>query len=246
MTPPRHVLAAFGANVPPVRLAGGTGRSWRVGSLVIKPVDWPLAEIAWQAEVLSRIEEDGFRVARPLADVVDGWMAAEYVAGEHRPGRWREIIAVGERFHRALAGIPRPDALIDARADPWAVGDRVSWGEEPFPELDDVLSALQPVDAPSQLIHGDLTGNVLFHDDLPPAVIDFAPYWRPTEFASAIVVADAITWEGAPAEMANAVSRQMLIRALVFRGVTTLVMSTGTASIPELDIARRIATGSFR
>jgi hypothetical protein len=83
------------------------------------------------------------------------------VAGEHRPGQWREIIHVGERFHAALAGLPRPDAIIDARADPWAVGDRVAWGEAPFPELDDVLSTLHQVDAPSQLIHGDLTGNVL-------------------------------------------------------------------------------------
>jgi uncharacterized protein (TIGR02569 family) len=247
MTPPSHVLAAFGAKGPPVLLAGGTGRSWRVGSLVIKPVDWPLAEIAWQAEVLSKIEEDGFRVARPLPDVVDGWMAADFEPGEHRPGRWREIIAVGQRFHRALAEIPRPNELIDARTDPWAVGDRVAWGEAPYPEVDDVLSALKPVDpvdAPSQLIHGDLTGNVLFHDHLPPAIIDFAPYWRPTEFASAIVVADAITWEDAPAELANAVSRQMLIRALVFRGVTSRVMR-GTASIPEIDLARRIVAGSF-
>ena len=244
MTPSRHVLAAFGADGPPVRLAGGTGRSWRVGSLVIKPVDWPLAEIAWQAEVLSTIAQDGFRVARPRPDVVDGWMGADYVAGEHRPGRWRQIIAVGERFHRALAGIPRPDALIDARTNPWAVGDRVAWGEAPYPELADVLSALEPVDAPSQLIHGDLTGNVLFHDELPPAVIDFAPYWRPPEFASAIVVADAITWEGALAELANAVPRQELIRALVYRGVTTRIMRR-PGSIPELDLARRILAGGF-
>jgi hypothetical protein len=48
------------------------------------------------------------------------------------------------------------------------------------------------------LIHGDLTGNVLFHDELPPAIIDFTPYWRPLEFQSAVVVADALVWEGAP------------------------------------------------
>jgi len=33
--------------------------------------------------------------------------------------------------------------------------------------------------APSQLIHSDLGGNVLFHDQLPPAIIDFSAYWRP-------------------------------------------------------------------
>ena len=46
-------------------------------------------------------------------------------------------------------------------------------------------------------MHGDLTGNVLFARGLPPAVIDFSPYWRPVGFASAVVVGDALLWEGA-------------------------------------------------
>lgn len=239
------MLAAFGAAGSPELLPGGTGRSWRVGSLVIKPLACSADELAWQAEVLASIGQDGFRVARPLPYVTDGWTASEYVPGEHRPGRWREIIGVGERFHAALAGLPRPDKIVDARADPWAVGDRVAWGEAPFPEPDDILSALDPVDAPSQLIHGDLTGNVLFHDALPPAIIDFAPYWRPTEFASAIVVADALTWEGAPDELAHVVDPQYLLRALVYRAVTTRL--TGRAGpIPELDLARRIVASSSR
>jgi uncharacterized protein (TIGR02569 family) len=245
MTPPRHVLAAFGVEGSPEILPGGTGRSWRVGSLVIKPLDRAADEIAWQAEVLSSIQRDGFRVARPLPTVVDGWTASEYLVGEHRPGRWREIIHVGERFHGALAGLPRPDAIIDARADPWAVGDRVAWGEAPFPELDDVLAALDPVDAPSQLIHGDLTGNVLFHDTLPPAILDFAPYWRPTEFGSAIVVADALDWEGAPDDLADIVDRQYLLRALVYRAVTSRVAGRA-GPIPELDLARRIVASASR
>jgi uncharacterized protein (TIGR02569 family) len=239
MKPSADVLAAFGTEGSPELLPGGADRSWRVGALVIKPVQGPAVEVAWQAEVLSSIAQDGFRVARPLPNVIDGWMASEYLPGDHRPRRWREIIEVARRFHAALAHVPRPDTILDARVDPWAVGDRVAWGETPFPEVDDLLSALRPVDAPSQLIHGDLTGNVLFHDDLPPAIIDFAPYWRPTEFAAAIVVADALSWEGAPGELADMVDLQYLLRAFVYRGVTTRV--TGRAGpIPELDLARKI------
>ena len=238
--PPGRVLEAFGADGSAEPLPGGTGRSWRAGSLVLKPLDRTVEEVAWQADLLAAIETNGFRVARPSPLVVDGWTTSEYVAGTHAPGRWREIIAVGERFHAALAQTPRPDAIIDARTDAWAVGDRVAWGEAPFPELDDVLAKLEPVDAPSGLMHGDLTGNVLFHDELPPAIIDFAPYWRPTEFASAIVVADALNWEGAPAELADVVHRQYLLRALIYRGVTTLVFG-GSEPVPELVLARRIA-----
>jgi len=27
-------------------------------------------------------------------------------------------------------------------------------------------------------------------------VIDFSPYWRPAEYATAIIIADAVVWEG--------------------------------------------------
>src|SRR5205814_7462370 len=112
----------------------------------------------------------------------------------------------------------------------WSVGDRVAWGELPASKfahvkhLTRLASALKPIAAPSQLIHGDLTGNVLFDDRLPPAVIDFSPYWRPTAFAAAIVVADALVWEGAQADILAAVAHvedfaQYLLRALIYRVV---------------------------
>jgi uncharacterized protein (TIGR02569 family) len=88
-----------------------------------------------------------------------------------------------------------------------------------------LVAALRPLEAPSQLIHGDLTGNVLFDDQLAPAVIDFSPYWRPAAFASAIVVADALVWEGADDGILGAVAHlpdfaQYLLRALIYRAVT--------------------------
>lgn len=73
--------------------------------------------------------------------------------------------------------------------------------------------------------HGDLTGNMLFAEHLPPAVIDFSPYWRPAPFGSAIVVADALVWEGADERVLDAVDHiegfdQYLLRALIYRAVT--------------------------
>lgn len=241
MAPPVHVLATFGVEGEPTPLPGGRGRSWRAGVLVLKPLDRAPAQLAWEAELFARVEDDGFRIARVRPDVVDGWMATEFVEGEHRPGRWREIIGVGRRLHAALAEKPRPD-FLDGLTDPWSIGDRVAWGEEPFPPLDDVLAALEPVDGTPQLVHSDLTGNVLFHPTLPPAIIDFSPYWRPPEFASAVVVADALCWENAPPELAELVHPQYLLRALVFRAVTTILFGAGEA-VPEVELARRIARG---
>jgi hypothetical protein len=237
--PPDAVLDGFAAGGDPVLLPGSTRRSWRAGELVLKPLDRAPTEIVWQADILASIEEGGFRVAPPVPVIVEGWTAWRYLEGRHEHGRWLDIIAVGERFHAALADVPRPDAIIDPGVEPWATGDRVAWDGEPFDGLEDVLAALQPITEPSGLIHGDLTGNVLFHDELPPAIIDFTPYWRPLEFASAIVVADALIWEGAPPELADIVDPQYLLRALVYRGVTSIV--AGTEWRPMIELARTIA-----
>jgi hypothetical protein len=235
------VLAAFGAHGEPELLAGGTGRSWRVGDLVLKPLDCAAREIPWQAELFVAIEENGFRVARPRPEVIEGWTAWTWLAGRHEPGRWLDIIAAGKRFHAALADIPRPDHIIDTRMNPWEVGDRVAWGERPYDGFAELQAALRRVDDPPHLIHGDLTGNVLFHDLLPPAVIDVAPYFRPPEYAYAIVVSDALCWENAPAALADAVDPQYLLRAAIYRAVTSIEFGVAREAVPELALARRIA-----
>jgi len=75
---------------------------------------------------------------------------------------------------------------------------------------------------PSQIVHGDLAGNVLFSDGLPPAIIDFSPFWRPVGYAEAIVVVDALLdhEEGMEVMMLGRPGGewvQMLVRALIFR-----------------------------
>lgn len=235
--PPRHVREAFGDRREPVALRGGRGLAWRVGDLVFKPADLAPDELAWHAEVLPTVDARDFRLSFPLRSlggelVVDSWTASSNLPGEHRAGRWLEVIAVGDRFHEAMAGLARP-AFIAARTDPWAIGDRVAWGEAPIepylgvPHVARLAALRHPVDARSQLIHGDLTANVLFADDLPPAVIDLSPYWRPTAFATAIIVADALLWEGADESLLDSVDgvdeiAQMLIRALLYRLVAAV------------------------
>jgi len=235
--PSPEILVAFGADGDPVHLPGGRGPAWRVGDLVFKPADQAADELAWQADVLPTVDARDFRLSVPQPTdggelVVDGWTAWSYLPGEHREGRWLDIIAVGDRFHRAIAGIARP-AFLDRRTDPWAIGDRVAWGDAsiaPYrhvPPVARLADRLVPIGASSQLVHGDLTGNVLFAEGLPPAVIDLSMYWRPPAFATAIVVADALVWEGADESLVQAVAGiedfgQMLARALIFRKIAAV------------------------
>ncbi len=175
------------------------------------------------------------RVATPYravdgALVVDGWTAWPYLPGEHRPGRWLDVVDTGGRLHRLMGGLPCPGWVAE-RDDRWARADRVAFGEAPVPPsppggawLVDLLERLRDEPpAPSQLVHADLTGNVLLHDQLPPAVIDLSLTWRPPAFAAAVVVVDALVWEGADPSLADDVAAtfddfgQQLARALVFR-----------------------------
>ncbi len=206
--PSAPVVAAFGLEGEPVPLQGGQGNSWLVAQAVLKPCDMPLPALQWQAELLTQlVGRDDLRVSVPLratdgAWTSSGWTAWRHQPGVHLPGRWHEIVAVGQRLHRALQDEPKPAFLAD-RTDIWAIADRVAWAELPAEEhagtkhLDKLIRALRPVSGVAQLVHGDLTGNVLFHPHLPPLVIDLSPYWRPPAFASAVVIADALVFEGA-------------------------------------------------
>lgn len=96
---------------------------------------------------------------------------------------------------------------------------------------------------------------MLFHDQLLPAIIDFSPYWRPTAFASAIVVADALVWEGADSQILAAVSHigdfgQYLVRALIYRAVTNWILTRDQPAqsgaddpwAPAVDLACQLVT----
>ena len=258
--PPGDVLTAFGASEAPTRLMGGRGTAWRVGDLVIKPADMSEDLLAWQAVVLADVPPDIVRVARPTPSaggwfVVDGWCASTFCVGHHAPRRWLDVIEAGRRLHAALRHVARP-AILEARSDRWAVADRAAWGDASLaryrdaPHVVTLEQQLAPVRAPSQVIHGDLTGNVLFADPLPPAVIDLSIYWRPAAFATAIVVADALAWEGATVDEVEPVLReeqfgQLLARALLYRIIADVEADPGSieasaAYRPAVDLAVRL------
>ena len=269
---PGGVLAAFGvAGAVPARLPGGQGTTWRAGPVVLKPADSVPAG-RWIAEVYDALTGPGFRVPRPVraADgdwVAEGWTAWQWVAGAAADWsgvspRWPELIAVSQALHAALAGVTVPSWRA-AVENPWTIGDEVAWGErDPEPligqtagtlagQVRQLLSALRPVDLPDQLIHADLSGNVLFADGLPPAVIDFSPLERPAGLPLAVAAVDALMWKRARPEVLNWLAGllpadarfdQLLARALVYRLVTEAVMRAGTAGIEAAGLAGQPVT----
>ncbi|WP_130341929.1 TIGR02569 family protein [Herbihabitans rhizosphaerae] len=229
--PPQHVLAAFGAKdgVPePV----GTGPVWRAGDTAFRPATNP-AQASWVAQTLGELEVTDLRVGRPLRSsdgryVVGGWVAFKFVEGRHEP-RYDDMVAASLRLHQATADLDRPRFLGNG-ADVFTIADRVAWDAEEAPmdpklggRLFDVFSgSCRPVHQPLQVVHGDLFGNMLFDGDEAPGITDFTPFFRPAEWAAAVIVVDAIAWGGADDGLVSRWSHlsewpQMVLRALLFR-----------------------------
>ncbi|GGP61132.1 TIGR02569 family protein [Saccharothrix coeruleofusca] len=248
--PPSHVRAAFGARDAVPELIDG-GPAWRCGDAAIRPAGNP-AEATWVAKTLDALTVDDLRVARPLRStdgryVVGGWAATKYLAGRAEP-RHDEVVSVAVRLHQATAGLPRP-RFLDARNGLFARADRCAWDEEDVdlnPELGGRLFELlaayrKPVTLKPQVVHGDLFGNVLFAGDAAPAIIDFTAYWRPAEWAAAVVVVDALAWGGADPGILRRWAHlaewpQALLRATLFRlAVHAMHARSSTRSLAGLE-----------
>ncbi len=109
------------------------------------------------------------------------------MVGQHGPSCIEGIIA----FHKALHRIEK-HPMMDENQTPWGKADRWCWGAKPDaihpkvkPLVDQLYDLWRPIEAlEPQLIHGDLNPeNILIAPHLPPAFIDFSPFWRPVEFA---------------------------------------------------------------
>jgi uncharacterized protein (TIGR02569 family) len=249
--PPPGVCADFGVLDAPVALTGGQGGAWRVGRLVFKRVGRdPITadELRWLGTAVEPTPD--VRIAVPVAAadgrwVVGGWGATPFLEGRAAGWDWAAVIDAGRRFHEAVARLPRP-TFLDRRESPWATGDRVAWGDQPLhvgpalrPLCQRVAAALRPVPhLRSQLVHGDLGGNVLLADGLPPAVIDLSPYWRPPGWALAVVAVDALAWGDADPSVLDLLAgepevEQLLLRAMLYRLVTDDVVGHGTSAVNE-------------
>jgi uncharacterized protein (TIGR02569 family) len=273
--PPLHVRTAFGVReAEPRPRPHLPGPAWSCDGVLLRPVsDTVLA--AWSAataEELSGSGVDGVRVARPVRAsdgrrVVSGWAACHDVAGQVRP-RHDDVVAVSLRLHRATAKMSRP-RFVDDRDDILARADRMAFGERSVP-LDaetggDLFTELvrrrTTLPVPSQLVHGDLFGTVLFDgpegpdgptaEQAPPAVLDIVPFWRPVEWAAAVVVIDALAWGGADAGIVTRWSHlvqwpQMLLHGLLFRlAVHAQHPACTKESLRGLEHAARVVTEQF-
>lgn len=248
--PTDDITHAFGVgDFHPRAVDGGQGTTFRVGDLAIKPCE-DIEQAEWLGSVLESVQEQGFRIARPVRAasgnfVINGWCATRWIEGTTIiKNRWREAIEACEAFHRALKQVAW-SPVLDRPSNPYVRMDGAIWrntrGEDMGlgPTAKRLSSRLRPVTLPSQLVHGDPgEGNMLFNQDQPPGIIDMAPYWHPPEYALAMLIADSIAWSGAPVDLLSHIRQrpemdQMLARAVLFRLHVAFLFRGGEAGAEQ-------------
>ena len=116
----------------------------------------------------------------------------------------------------------------------------LSDGQRSLDIINQLAQLRRPVKSPSQLVHGDLYGTVLFAGTAAPGITDITPYWRPASWAAAVVVVDALAWGDADDGLIERWAPlpewpQMLLRALMFRlAVHALHPRSTAAAFPGL------------
>lgn len=248
MPPSDHVLDLFAVPGGLEPLPGGQGGSVRAGDLVLSPgrdavvqdlLNPVIARLAVELDTRAGRDRQDLRIAMPIPArdgswVVDGWGASRFEPGAQLLVDLEATLAVAAVLHAELA--PRVSDWPVVRQPPrdrWSTAERIAFGEAPaevadpgrdaVPLVQWLLSERDP-DADlgaSQLVDGDLAGNVLLDADGAPVVIDVAPYWRPPLWAEATCVLDLVMWWGAdPDAMRHWIAgapRQAMIRAALYR-----------------------------
>lgn len=229
--------------------------AWRAGDVVLKPSPG-VAEARCVAETHAGLRDASeCRFQRPVPAPrggweIDGWIAWRWIKGETAPTRTRDIVLAARAYHGLMASLPCDRAIV-GRADPWARADRVAWGEASVDYPSDYVALLAPLLAEPppallpQRVHGDLTGNVVFAEDLAPGIIDPTLYWRPAAFAEAIVLVDQVwftsTLDVSP--FADTEALAAMLRRAAARRIAEQpeqIAAFGKAAVEALTIARQI------
>lgn len=249
---PEHVRVAFGVRETAPRPVVWAGqRAWHCGDVLLRPVSDNVVA-AWSATVLESLEVEGVRLARPVRSsdgrwVVAGWAASRHLSGSSEP-RHDDVVAASLRLHAATSTVLRP-RLLDDRDDLLSRSAAAAFGEVRL-DLDplsggelfaDLAAHRRPIRLTPQVVHGELFGAMLFDRSGVPAVLDLVPFWRPAEWAAAVVVVDAIAWGGGDDALMDRWSElpewpQALLRAVLHRlALHAQHPDAGAASLAGLE-----------
>jgi hypothetical protein len=228
------IIDSFDLKGDIVPLMGGQNTSVKINNAVLKPVD-DVKHYEWLLNLIYNINPQRYRLSKPLRNksgkfVSDGWICTRFEPGHEIRGCIQEKLRISRLFHRDLSN----ESILDFpdTNNPWSKAHRVAWQIDDLPNglpkethgvIYDLLKRIIPKgNNKMQIVHSDLSGNILFDEALDPLIIDFSPTIAPVEYAEAILVCDCIAWqESKISEIEllpqNGIYTEMIIRAILFR-----------------------------
>lgn len=229
------ILNAFHLNGEIKTLEGGQNTSVRVNDAVLKPVGDNVQFCEWSLGILNEIDPHKYRLSKPIIScngtfIYNGWCCSRFEPGEHRDGDIKNKLEVSRLFHHDLADINITNIPIGN--DPWSISQCIAWQKENLPQniskaaykiLEELITKVKLNGYYKvQIVHADLSGNILFDKILDPLIIDFSPTVAPVEYAEAILVCDCIAWQGSPITDLGLLGNseyiiEMILRAVIFR-----------------------------
>lgn len=247
-----EILNLFNLSGDIVPLSGGQNTSVKVSNAVLKPID-DIHHSEWILNIIYNINPQGYRVSKPIRSkygtfVSRGWACTQFEVGKDIKGRIEEKLLVSRLFHHDLSSINFTD--IPHTDNPWTKGHRIAWQIDELPgelpketqeKISDLLSRVSLKERYKvQIVHGDLSGNILFDQVLSPLVIDFSPTIAPVEYAEAILVCDCIAWQGSKVSEIDLfpddeLYKEMIIRAIIFRLAVSAIFSKGDYTMFSQD-----------
>lgn len=254
MKPNESVLGQFNLDGEIVFLPGGENRTYKIGNFVLKHINKDSEEYtSWIANLFANIEENNFRVSKPISTndgkwiTTDGWSAWTFLEGNHEfKNHIPESIDAITAFHKAIAYAYKPNFLNDD--NPYNRADRCTWDDKPDYidlQVKDLVESLYSVRKPveglkDQVIHGDLNpDNILLSPNLPPAIIDIAPYWRPPEFALAVYAYWIAAYRNDPDLLRHFAHVKQFNQMIIRAGIRMLLIMSEFHNVHEIDKYRR-------
>ncbi|MCK8061115.1 MULTISPECIES: hypothetical protein [unclassified Fusibacter] len=230
----KKILEAFHLTGEGLALEGGQEQSRLFDKTVLKPV-YDESYYNQIAEIFNQLENPAYRISKHLKAnnghySFMGYGATMYEAGFEVDDRLKEKLLVSNAFHEALKEIAT--SLLPKTDDPWSRAHRLLWQGERLEATSDMaifvnhlLNQLPIYDEALQIIHSDLSSNILFHETLAPLIIDFSPAVAPKSFADAVLICDSIAWGSQPLASlellkSNINFKESVLYAVAFRVAT--------------------------
>ncbi|MBN2795760.1 MAG: hypothetical protein JXR88_10165 [Clostridia bacterium] len=230
----KEILEAFHIQDDGQHLEGGQNQSIRFGHVVLKPVE---DEVYYNtiSEIFNSLDSNRYRISKHMLSKYGQYAYKGYGATWFEPGfevddRLEEKLLVSHALHESSKNTSTNQ--LPKGKDPWSKAHTLLWNKERLKAVNEqnifvnqLLDQLPDYNETHQLIHSDLGGNILFHQDLPPLVIDFSPAEAPKSFADAVLVCDSIAWGNQSIESlkllrSNINYRESILYAVAFRVAT--------------------------